>query len=90
MYRGIKGTFIYACDDNLREYLKQHISSYKNEQFPFRILKNEEVKPYVNSVPLVDIYAAAGNFSDLQILSNFDWIELPFNISVKRDILFVR
>lgn len=84
MYRGIKGTFIYACDENLREYLKQHIPSYKNEQLPFRILKFEEVKPYVNSVPLVDIYAAAGNFSDLQIHSNFDWIELPFNISAKK------
>lgn len=84
MYRGIKGTFIYACDENLREYLKYHISSYKNEQLPFRILKFEEVNPYVNSVPLVDIYAAAGNFSDLQIHSNFDWIELPFNISVRK------
>lgn len=83
MYRGIKGTFIYACDKNLREYLKQHIPSYKNEKLPFRILKYEEVKPYVNSVPLIDIYAAAGNFSDLQIHSNFDWIELPFNISAK-------
>ncbi len=84
MYRGIKGTFIYACDENLREYLKQHIPVYKNEVLPFRILKFEEVKPYVNSVPLVDIYAAAGNFSDLQIHSNFDWIELPFNISIKK------
>lgn len=84
MYRGIKGTFIYACDENLREYLKQHIPVYKNEVLPFRILKFEEVKPYVNSVPLVDIYAAAGNFSDLQIHSNFDWIELPFNISAKK------
>lgn len=84
MYRGIKGTFIYACDDNLRKYLKRHISSYKNDRPPFRILKFEEIKPYVNSVPLVDICAAAGNFSDLQIHSNFDWIELPFNISVKK------
>lgn len=25
MYRGIKGTFIYVCDDNLREYFKNHI-----------------------------------------------------------------
>ena len=83
MYRGIKGTFIYACDENLREYLKQHIPTNKNEELPFRILKFEEVKPYVNAVPLVDIYAAAGNFSDLQTHSNFEWIELPFNISVR-------
>jgi len=34
MYRGIKGTFIYACNPSLREYLKEHIESYK-KQIPF-------------------------------------------------------
>lgn len=83
MYRGIKGTFIYACNKELREYLKQHVLTYKKE-IPFRILRFEEVRPYVNSVPLVDISAAAGGFSDLQIPSDFEWIELPFNIAVKK------
>lgn len=83
MYRGIKGTFIYACNPCLREYLKEHIESYK-KQIPFRILRNEEVKPYVNSIPLVDISAAAGNFSDLQSHSDLTWIEPPFNISAKK------
>ncbi len=84
MYRGIKGTYIYACNDNLREYLKQHIATFKKE-IPFRILRFEETKPYVNSVPLIDISVAAGNFSDLQIHSNSEWIELPFNITAKKD-----
>ena len=83
MYRGIKGTFIYACNDELRKYLKQHIATFKKE-IPFRILRFEEAKPYVNSVPLVDISAAAGSFSDLQILSDFEWIELPFTVAVKK------
>ena len=83
MYRGIKGTFIYACNPSLREYLKEHIETYK-KQIPFRILRNEEVKPYVNSIPLVDISAAAGNFSDLQSHSELTWIEPPFNISAKK------
>lgn len=83
MYRGIKGTFVYACNENLREYLKQHITSYQKE-LPFRVLPVDEVKPYINSIPLVDIYAAAGKFSDLQIHSDFQWIELPFNISAKK------
>ncbi|MBK8520737.1 MAG: DUF2075 domain-containing protein [Chitinophagaceae bacterium] len=83
MYRGIKGTFIYACNKNLREYLQQHISTFKKE-IPFRILRFDEVKPYVNSVPLVDISAAAGSFSDFQIHSDFEWIELPFNITPKK------
>lgn len=83
MYRGIKGTFIYVCNKGLREYLKQHILTYKKE-IPFRIIRFEDVKPYVNSVPLVDISAAAGNFSDLQIHSDFEWVELPFNIVAKK------
>jgi len=82
MYRGIKGAFIYACNEGLRNYLKDNIETFKRE-IPFRILPYTEVKPYVNSVPLVDITAAAGNFSDLQIHSDFDWIELPFNIAIK-------
>lgn len=82
MYRGIKGTFIYACNEGLRNYLKDNIETFKNE-IPFRILPFGEVKPYVNSVPLVDITAAAGNFSDLQIHSDFEWVELPFNVAIK-------
>jgi SOS-response transcriptional repressor LexA len=82
MYRGIRGTFVYACDFNLRNYLKKHIAVYKKD-FPFRILPFEEVIPYVNSVPLVNISAAAGSFSELQMNSDFDWIELPFNTTVK-------
>lgn len=82
MYRAIKGTYIYVCDDNLREYLKKHILSFK-KQGALRTLNFEDVKPYVNAVPLVDIYAAAGSFSEEQIsYEEFEWVELPMNISV--------
>lgn len=83
MYRGIKGTFVYAYNKELRDYLKQHIDTFKKE-IPLRVLRFEEVKPYVNAVPLIDISAAAGNFSDLQIHSELTWIELPINISAKK------
>lgn len=83
MYRGIKGTFIYACNPGLREYLKEHIEIYK-KQMPFRILHNEKVKPYINSIPLVDISVAAGKFSNLQSHFELTWVEPPFNISAKK------
>jgi SOS-response transcriptional repressor LexA len=84
MYRGIKGTLIYACNQGMRDYLKQHIEIFKKE-IPFRILRYDEVKPYVNSVPLLDISAAAGSFSDWQInSSDYQWIELPTNVSAKK------
>ena len=89
MYRGIKGTFIYACNPGLREFLKKHIETFK-KQIPFRILRNEEVKPYINSIPLVDISAAAGHFSDLQSHSELTWIEPPFNISAQKGYFVCR
>ncbi|MBL7912253.1 MAG: DUF2075 domain-containing protein [Bacteroidia bacterium] len=82
MYRGIKGTFIYACNKDFRDYLKQYIAVYKKE-IPLRILKKEDVKPFVNAVPLVDIKVAAGSFSESQLQTNIDWIELPHNYVVK-------
>ena len=82
MYRGIMGTFVYACNENLREYLKQHIKTYNADNI-LRILPFKEVKPYVNAVPLVDISAAAGEFSDFQIHEDFEWAELPMNISAR-------
>lgn len=83
MYRGIKGTFVYAYNKELRDYLKQHIQIFEKE-IPFRILRNDEVKPYVNSIPLVDISAAAGNFSDIQNHSELTWIEPPMNVAAKK------
>lgn len=82
MYRGIRGTYIYACDKNLREYLKLHIKAF-NKSLKLRIVPFADVRPYVNAVPLVDIQAAAGNFSDLQIHSDFEWVELPMNVTPK-------
>ncbi|HEY9008252.1 MAG TPA: DNA/RNA helicase domain-containing protein [Ohtaekwangia sp.] len=83
MYRGIKGTFVYACNQNLRDYLKRYIPVYKATDIPFRILRKDEVKPYVNCVPLIDISAAAGSFSDLQLHLSTQWIELPVNIAAR-------
>lgn len=61
MYPSTKGTFIYACDENLREFFKNHCSVYK-KNFRLRILQSEDVIPYVNSVPLYDKKVAAGSF----------------------------
>ena len=92
MYRAIRGTYIYACDSNLRNYLKKHISTFvsKNEiiniNTELRILPIEDVKPYINAVPLLDIYAAASNFSTLQVQAeyhNYTWVELPMTFSAR-------
>ena len=49
-------------------------------------MRYDKVKPYVNSVPLVDISAAAGIFGDWQIpSSDYQWIELPTNVAAKKN-----
>ena len=47
------------------------------DRLPFRYLSQEEVKPFENCVPLYDLYAAAGDFSEEQLLSDVEWVELP-------------
>ena len=83
MYRGIKGTYLYVCDENLREYLKQYIPVFEKE-IPLRIIPFDQVKPYVNAVPLVDFFVAAGNFGDPQMHEYMEWVELPFSIAAKQ------
>ena len=83
MYRGIRGTFIYACNKEMREYLKKHISPFKQE-FPFRIIPLDDVSPYINIIPVLNLKFAAGNFTGFDVLGDYIWIEPPFNISAKK------
>lgn len=45
----------------------------------FERLERHAVKPYVNSVPLIDLKFAAGAFSDVQVIegSETEWVTLP-------------
>jgi uncharacterized protein len=76
MKRGIRGTFVYAYDPALREYLKQHIPVYKRTPHLGPLLQ-DEVKPFENAVRFLDISAAAGTFSQQQHVSELRWINLP-------------
>jgi uncharacterized protein len=76
MLRGIKGTYVYVCDKDLRDYFSEFIPKYKidNEIIP---LEENKIIPYVNSIPLYDLNVAAGNFSELQTVKDCQWISLP-------------
>jgi uncharacterized protein len=88
LYRGIKGAFIYACNKNMKEYLKNAINKgFKNLEltenkvnYP-RIIPFESVKPFVNAIPLYDYKIAATNFTDPQFYDEFSWAELPMQVS---------
>jgi DUF2075 family protein/predicted GIY-YIG superfamily endonuclease len=89
MLRGIRGTYVYACDKSLREYFSKHITPYKSEK-PVNTITKNQVIPFVNSIPVYDLKAAAGYFSELQIVNenidDFSWVELPSKIKITKDL----
>lgn len=76
MLRGIRGTFVYACDPELRKYLKQHIPTAIKEP-EITIYSKQEIEPYKDAVPVYNIKVAAGFFSDNQIAEELGWAKLP-------------
>ncbi len=78
LLRGIQGTFIYACNENLRNYLAQYIPvKTKNESKPqLRILDT----PNERTVPLYDLEIAAGSFSEQQRVESIRYVELTDRI----------
>ncbi|RYY89586.1 MAG: DUF2075 domain-containing protein [Chitinophagaceae bacterium] len=76
MLRGIRGTYVYACDPALRKYLKQHIY-HKQPGKDIEPLPADKVQPFVNSIPLYNLKAAAGGFSPPQQVDDCQWIAPP-------------
>ena len=85
MLRGIKGTYVYVCDKNLREYFAKHISNYKIEK-SISYIPASKVIPFINSIPVYDLKAAAGAFSEVQDVNEFEWIELPPQYKPSKDL----
>lgn len=96
MLRGIRGTFVYACDDALREYLKQHIPVYSAHVETPEATNVLELEPYVNAVPLFDLQAAAGDFGALIDVSYIDptrhpdWVGVPEGVRVRKGLFACR
>lgn len=100
MTRGQKGCFTYCTDQETREH-RQKITSRQLEKVESTALGSpsahkdldlpvtsfEQAKPYQGYVPIFDLEAAAGGFSDRQSLGNADnpeeseWVQLPEHIN---------
>ncbi|MCC5834778.1 MAG: DUF2075 domain-containing protein, partial [Opitutales bacterium] len=99
MCRGIHGTFVYACDPGLREYLKRSFQSIGAECVgagdpeiaePFKILDPEELRFSQGAVPKLDIQAAAGGFSADQWVEDCEWVEVIDEIRTGPDHFIVQ
>ncbi len=87
MLRGIKGTYVYVCDPKLRDYLKKLIPVFKNEKTSdIEISHYDDIDPFVNAVPLYDLKASAGSFSDEQKVEEYEWIKLSEDIRINKDM----
>lgn len=91
MFRGIRGTFVYACDENLREYLRKYIfSDSKRITKGNEIVQKRKEEHFINCVPLYNLAAAAGGFSELQDVKDFEWIKTPDSIKISKDYFACR
>ena len=74
LLRGINGTFIYACNENLRRYLAQYlpVKNTVEKKVDLRILN----EPNEFTVPLYDLKIAAGSFSEQQQTESIKYLEL--------------
>jgi DUF2075 family protein/phage repressor protein C with HTH and peptisase S24 domain/predicted GIY-YIG superfamily endonuclease len=87
MLRGIRGTYVYACDKSLREYLSKHIVKHRTVK-SLEFLPKESVIAFENAVPVYDLKAAASGFSELQVVNvkDYDWIGLPTRYKNAKDL----
>ena len=73
LLRGIKGTYIYVCNDNLRMYLAQYIPIFQEKESTLHLL----YEPTPSTIPLYDLSVAAGLFSEVQQAEISHYISLP-------------
>ncbi|RZK71634.1 MAG: hypothetical protein EOO85_19870 [Pedobacter sp.] len=77
--------FSHASTAPTREYLGKHIGRYKTEEAAIDI-NTSDLIPYENAVPLYDLKAAAGGFSDIQSVDDFDWVKIPPRYKATKDL----
>lgn len=104
MTRGQKGCYVYFIDAETRQYFENRIvKAAGNEDLvpipavqafadilPFRRLSHKEIRPFENCVPLYDLKAAAGQFSEEQQVEDIDWVELPDAFRPQRGLFVIQ
>lgn len=76
LFRGIQGTYVYVCNENLRKYLSQYIqsSSIAEPDITRTLQITDVLSP--GTIPFYDLEVAAGTFSELQQAEDIQYIQL--------------
>jgi len=88
LLRAIRGTYIFVCDDNLRNYFSKYIKTRgfdKKVEEVGLFIEKPELDPFINAVPLYDLKVAAGEFSENQNVEDIRWIKSPKNLRISDD-----
>lgn len=87
MLRGIRGTYLFACDPNLKDYLSQFIPTIHSEpksSMP-EFVQLDNVIPFENAIPIYNLDVAAGQFGENQKVNELDWIKPPKSLRITKD-----
>jgi len=74
LMRGIRGTYIYVCNENLRRYFQQFIPTFTSPKQLNDIQLFDE--PGENRIPYYDLSIAAGSFSEEQTAGEPQFLQL--------------
>lgn len=86
MTRGQKGCYIFCTDQETGEYfarmakrreLPKNEASLPYQGLGLNVVSIDQAKPFITHVPIYDLQAAAGGFSEPQNLDDCEWVELP-------------
>ena len=92
MTRGMKGCYVYFCDQALAEYFQNQLQPIqeKNEE-KLRIEQeiNDDVK-YIDFLPLYSIKAACGYFGEGEIVDEQGWIRVEGMGKLNRNMYVVQ
>ena len=101
MTRGQKGCYIFCTDKETNDYFKRVTTRLENvnqieessaaySTLPYNVVPIHKAKPYQGFVPIYNIEAAAGSFSDSQYAEDCEWVELPEHFSTSKGMFVIR
>lgn len=95
--RGIQGTYVYACDPDLRNYLKKFLEvipyTSETQQNTITIYNDPEIpaeKRFIEFLPLYSLKAACGHFGQGEEVTTKGWIKIPERIHRDQSLFVVQ
>ena len=91
MTRGMKGCYVYCCDQALAEHFRKLMAEKLSETDIVRIepIVNDDVK-YIDFLPVFSLKAACGYFGEGEDVSELGWIQVEGMGKLNRNMFVVQ